>query len=154
MKPIFLFLYSFFLIYNFNLLPSLAQSDHRKTSIIYRCKGGKTFQAEFLGNKVNLQLKRGKILNLPAVITGSGAKYSDGKITLFTKGEEAFIEFKQKITHDGCSSKTPMSSQETYYNCDSQIAPFPRKESVNLAQAEKLVTERDGDLFIYRCFPR
>ena len=154
MKELFPFIYSFSLVFSLNTLPSLAQN--KKTPILYRCKEGKTFQAEFIGNTVNLQLKRGQILKLTSVVTGSGVKYTDGKVTLYTKGEDAFIESNKKTTHNGCTSSTPTSqnSLEVYYNCDSQIAPFPRKEDLSLAEAEKLLIQRDGDLFIYRCFPR
>lgn len=154
MKQLFSLIYALLFIFGSNSLPSLAQSN--KTPILYRCKEGKTFQAEFMGNSVNLQLKRGQIIKLTSVATGSGVKYTDGKVTLYTKGEDAFIEANKKTTYNGCSSTTPTSQDalEVYYNCDSQIAPFPRKEDLSLNEAEKLLTQRDGDLFIYSCFPR
>jgi len=154
MKQLFLIIYGLSFIFSVNSLPSLGQSN--QTPILYRCKGGKTFQAEFMGNTVNLQLKRGQILKLTSVATGSGVKYTDGKVTLHAKGEDAFIEANKKTTHDGCTSSIPTNQDdfEVYYNCDSQIAPFPRKEDLSLAEAEKLLIQRDGDLFIYRCFPR
>ena len=154
MKQVFSLIYALSFIFSLNSLPSLAQSN--KTPILYRCKEGKTFQAEIIGNTVNLQLKRGQILKLTSVATGSGVKYTDGKVTLYTKGEDAFIEANKKTTHNGCTSSIPKNQEslEVYYNCDSQIAPFPRKEDLSLNEAEKLLTQRDGDLFIYRCFPR
>ena len=154
MKQLFSLIYALLFILGLNSLPSLAQSN--KTPILYRCKEGKTFQAQFIGNTVNLQLKRGQILKLTSVATGSGVKYTNGKVTLYAKGEDAFIESNKKTTHNGCTSSTPTSqnSLEVYYNCDSQIAPFPRKEDLSLAEAEKLLIQMDGDLFIYRCFPR
>jgi membrane-bound inhibitor of C-type lysozyme len=154
MKALFSLIYGLLFIFTLNSLPSLAQNN--KIPILYRCKGGKTFQAEFLGNTVNLQLKRGQILKLNSVATGSGVKYTDGKVTLYTKRETAFIETNKKTTHNGCTSSIPTNQDalEVYYNCDSQIAPFPRKEDLSLGEAEKLLTQRDGDFFIYRCFPR
>ncbi|PZV27480.1 MAG: hypothetical protein DCF12_04165 [Snowella sp.] len=154
MKQFSLLIYGLSFIFSLNLLPSLAQNN--KTPVLYRCKGGKTFQAEFMGNTVNLQLKRGQILKLTSVATGSSVKYTDGKVTLYTKGEDAFIEANKKTTHNGCTSSIlkNQESREVYYNCDSQIAPFPRKEDLSLNEAEKLLTQRDGDLFIYHCFPR
>ena len=154
MKALFSLIYGLLFIFTLNSLPSLAQNN--KIPILYRCKGGKTFQAEFLGNTVNLQLKRGQILKLTSVATGSSVKYTDGKVTLYTKGEDAFIEANKKTTHNGCTSSIPTNQDAlgVYYNCDSQIAPFPRKEDLSLAEAEKLLIQRDGDLFIYRCFPR
>jgi len=154
MKQVFSLIYALSFIFSLNSLPSLAQSN--KIPILYRCKEGKTFQAEIIGNTVNLQLKRGQILKLTSVATGSGVKYTDGKVTLYTKGEDAFIEANKKTTHNGCTSSIlkNQESPEVYYNCDSQIAPFPRKEDLSLNEAEKLLTQRDGDLFIYRCFPR
>ncbi|MFM7571949.1 MAG: MliC family protein [Snowella sp.] len=154
MKQLSLLIYGLSFIFILNLLPSLAQNN--KTPVLYRCKGGKTFQAEFMGNTVNLQLKQGQILKLTSVVTGSSVKYTDGKVTLYTKGEDAFIETNKKTTHNGCTSSIPKNQDglEVYYNCDSQIAPFPRKEDLSLNEAEKLLTQRDGDLFIYHCFPR
>ncbi len=154
MKQLFSLIYALLFIFALKSLPSLAQSN--KTPVLYRCKGGKTFQAEFIGKTVNLQLKRGQILKLTSVATGSSVKYTDGKVTLYTKGEDAFIEANKKTTHNGCTSSIPTNQDAlgVYYNCDSQIAPFPRKEDLSLAEAEKLLIQRDGDLFIYRCFPR
>lgn len=154
MKQFFLLIYGLSFIFSLNLLPSLAQNN--KSPVLYRCKGGKTFQAEFMGNTVNLQLKQGQILKLTSVATGSSVKYTNGKVTLYTKGEDAFIEANKKTTHNGCTSsiRKNQDALEVYYNCDSQIAPFPRKEDLSLNEAEKLLTQRDGDLFIYHCFPR
>jgi membrane-bound inhibitor of C-type lysozyme len=154
MKQVFSLIYALSFIFSLNSLPSLAQSN--KIPILYRCKEGKTFQAEIIGNTVNLQLKRDQILKLTSVATGSGVKYTDGKVTLYTKGEDAFIESNKKTTHRGCTSRVPTNQDAlgVYYNCDSQIAPFPRKEDLSLVEAEKLLIQRDGDLFIYRCFPR
>ncbi len=154
MKEFFLLVYIFYGIFILNSLPSLAQSKNNQMPVLYRCKGGKTFQAEFGINLVNLQLKRDQIFNLTSVKSASGNRYSDGKVTLYTKGEEAFIEVNKKVTHDGCNRQNEQDLPEIYYNCDSQIAPFPRKEDVSLAQAKKLVTLIDGDFFIYHCSPR
>ncbi len=151
-KQVSVCLYLLPFIVSFFSFPSLAQD--KEAPSLYRCKNGKTFQAQFLDNAVNLQLKRESVLNLPSVKSASGAKYSNGKVTLNTKGEEAFIEINQKILYAGCSRKVAEQSREIYYTCDSQIAPFPRKENVSLTQAEKLLVQRDGDFFIYRCSPR
>jgi membrane-bound inhibitor of C-type lysozyme len=44
----------------------------------------------------------GKKLTLPQVRSASGAKYSDGRTTLWTKGEGAFVEISGKIAFNNC----------------------------------------------------
>ena len=71
--------------------------------LIYQCEGGGTFMVEFAprGESV-LVILPGKRLHLPAVPAASGAKYSDGQNTLWTKGDEAFLELDGKIRYRGC----------------------------------------------------
>ncbi len=148
MKQFFLLIYGLSFIFSLNLLPSLAQNN--KSPVLYRCKGGKTFQAEFMGNTVNLQLKQGQILKLTSVATGSSVKYTNGKVTLYTKGEDAFIEANKKTTHNGCTSsiRKNQDALEVYYNCDSQIAPFSAQRRSQLERSRKAINPKRWG-FIY-----
>ncbi len=39
------------------------------------------------------------------------------------------------------------------YNCQSQVKPFKSRQNVSLSEAERLVRQREGKLFIYHCMP-
>lgn len=39
------------------------------------------------------------------------------------------------------------------YNCQAQIAPYPKRQNVSLETAKQLQTQMDGNEFIYRCVP-
>jgi membrane-bound inhibitor of C-type lysozyme len=68
----------------------------------YSCDGGKSFVAEFTGEGpdggVKLTLK-GETLETPLFPVASGAKYSDGTTTLWTQGDEAFVEVDDEIVY-------------------------------------------------------
>ncbi len=89
--------------------PETAQADMSKGGarrLIYQWEGGHTFVVEFApqGESVYLHLPE-KSLQLPAVPAASGAKYSDGQTTFWTKGEEAFIAVNGEIRYRGCQLK-------------------------------------------------
>jgi membrane-bound inhibitor of C-type lysozyme len=69
------------------------------SGIPYQCDGGKTFVAEF-----TLTME-GETLEMPLVPAASGAKYSDGTTTLWTQGDEAFIEVGEKIVYENCQAQ-------------------------------------------------
>lgn len=89
-----------------NARPS-GQFDYKSMSatprLIYQCEDGGIFQVEFAprGESVLLILP-GKRLHLPAAPAASGAKYSDGQNTFWTKGDEAILELDGKIRYRGC----------------------------------------------------
>ena len=45
---------------------------------------------------------RRRDLQLPHMISGSGARYSDGKTTLWNKGDSVFVEVNDKIVVRDC----------------------------------------------------
>jgi membrane-bound inhibitor of C-type lysozyme len=73
---------------------------------VFQCQGGKSFTVEFVdnGNSALLHMD-GKSITLPQVPSGSGARYSDGKTTLWTKGDEALVEINGKIILKDCKIK-------------------------------------------------
>ncbi|MFM7382395.1 MAG: MliC family protein [Microcystaceae cyanobacterium] len=129
-------------------------SEIPKDPIFYYCQKGKTFQVQFKPAMALLSLKPHQVYQLKQERSGSGVRYSDGKIHLYLKGQEGFIEINRKIAYDGCKSHPPEVSREVKYTCESQIAPYLNKESMTLEQAEKLLLQRDGNYFIYRCYPQ
>lgn len=80
----------------------------------YRCNGGRTFQATFLPNSARVRLDRDRILTLRQVRSASGTRYSDGRTTLSTRGNEAFIQVGNRITYDRCTIETARSSGATF----------------------------------------
>lgn len=74
-------------------------------SFTYQCAADRSFTAEFTNEgpdgSVNLTLD-GQTITLPRVPSGSGAKYSDGQTTLWTQGDEGFIEVNGETTYDNC----------------------------------------------------
>jgi membrane-bound inhibitor of C-type lysozyme len=77
-----------------------------KPILTYQCEAGKNFKAQFLDSSVRLQIELSKTIMLPQVTAASGARYSDGKITLYTKGQEAFIDIEGKRVFNNCTTAT------------------------------------------------
>jgi putative lipoprotein len=69
---------------------------------VYACSDNYSFVARIEGEKAWLFLPK-KTLRLPHVPAASGAKYTDGQITFWSKGDEALIEDGQE-THRKCKN--------------------------------------------------
>lgn len=83
-----------------SLAKSPAGGDQVATvkQVFYVCEGGTTFTVEFSDNgDAALLTWEGEKRRLPRLISASGARYGDGQVTLWLKGDEAFIEVKGKI---------------------------------------------------------
>lgn len=80
------------------------------TNVQYACSEGKTIQATYFNNTVELQLSDGRNLLLMQGISGSGVRYTnnDESITFWNKGNTAFIEEGQEetITYNNCVQAT------------------------------------------------
>ena len=78
-------------------------------AITYTCENGKKLNVTYLISKENIRHARIKSENasydLKNVISASGAKYSDGKYTWWTKGYSGFFEIDDTITMKNCVSK-------------------------------------------------
>lgn len=74
----------------------------------YRCAGGEeigvTFQA---GGERALLERGGRSELLRRVVSASGARYSDGKTTFWSKGDTAMVESNGQIALRGCSALGP-----------------------------------------------
>lgn len=76
----------------------------------FRCAGGKSIEANFINaptGSVKLALSDGRALDLPQVISGSGARYAnaDETIVFWNKGTTAFMEEGGKTTYRDCSTR-------------------------------------------------
>jgi membrane-bound inhibitor of C-type lysozyme len=69
----------------------------------FRCPDGRTVAAQFEPQDefVSVQFG-GRDLRLPHVISGSGARYSDGKTTFWNKGSRVLMEVDDKIVVQDC----------------------------------------------------
>ena len=71
---------------------SSQQQDHSDTrTYVFECSDGYGFIARHRNGKVWLFLPE-QTVSLPQVPSGSGAKYSEGQVTYWTKGNEALLE--------------------------------------------------------------
>ncbi len=67
---------------------------------VYECSGGYNFIARVENENVWLFLPN-QTIKLPHVVSGSGAKYSEGDKLFWNKGEEALLELADE-KHKGC----------------------------------------------------
>jgi len=69
----------------------------------FRCPDGRSVMARFEPQDefVSVQFG-GRDLRLPHVISGSGARYSDGKTTFWNKGRSVLMEVDDKIVVQDC----------------------------------------------------
>jgi membrane-bound inhibitor of C-type lysozyme len=73
---------------------------------VYECDEGKLLLVEVNQRDESVMLTiSGKWYYLPKVPSASGAKYSDGNNTFWSKGESAIIELDNKITYQNCRPK-------------------------------------------------
>ena len=73
------------------------------------CQGGKSIEATFYANSVNLKLSDVWSLTVPQAMSASGARYAnkDETFVFWNKGDTAFVtEGKDgKETYSGCATK-------------------------------------------------
>ena len=70
----------------------------------FRCPDGQTVMAQFhLPEDQFVDVRfAGRDLRLPHVISGSGARYSDGKTTFWNKGDSVLMEVDDKVVVQDC----------------------------------------------------
>ena len=69
----------------------------------FRCPDGQVVMAQFQPEDqfVNVRFA-GRELRLPHVISGSGARYSDGKTTFWNRGKSVLMQVDDKIVVQDC----------------------------------------------------
>lgn len=71
--------------------------------VVFRCPGGKEIRALFpRGGTSAVLSEQGEDYPLPRVPSGSGARYSDGRWDLWTKGDEATLSRDDAVVRGGC----------------------------------------------------
>lgn len=68
---------------------------------LFTCQNGLQFQVVFLSNQAELYLESQPVY-LSSVPAASGARYSDGRIILYTQGNQAAIDMDGFRTYDNC----------------------------------------------------
>ena len=83
---------------------SPANVETEQKWLSFRCPEGQTVMAQFQPQDqfVNVRFA-GRELHLPHVISGSGARYSDGKTTFWNKGRSVLMEVDDKIVLQDCT---------------------------------------------------
>jgi membrane-bound inhibitor of C-type lysozyme len=76
--------------------PAIAQQTNPTPKIIttaaYQCDDAKGFSAKYFDNQTVQATFGSKVMVLPQVVSASGAQYSNGSVTILTKGDEATVE--------------------------------------------------------------
>jgi membrane-bound inhibitor of C-type lysozyme len=70
---------------------------------VYKCSEGVVVRVVYSETDETATVRfAGKTYRLKLVPSGSGAKYSDGKVVFWNKGDEALILINGEVVHDGC----------------------------------------------------
>jgi membrane-bound inhibitor of C-type lysozyme len=83
---------------------STTETETERKWLSFRCPDGQTVMAQFQlpeDQFVNVRFAA-RELRLPHVISGSGARYSDGKTTFWNKGRSVLVEVDNKIVVQDC----------------------------------------------------
>lgn len=80
-------------------LPATAEQQQVQR---YQCSNGKTFEAQYSPEIAQIKLGENQTLTLKEIPSASGVRYTDNNTTLFTKGNEAFIQVENQVVFAGC----------------------------------------------------
>jgi membrane-bound inhibitor of C-type lysozyme len=83
-------------------LPAFSQSPKVINSIAYQCADQKGFSALVFEDKSMEATFGSKVLVLKQAEAASGARYTDGSVTVYTKGDESFVEVGSKKVFVDC----------------------------------------------------
>ncbi len=61
------------------------------TTAVYQCDDAKGFSAKYFDNETVQATFGSKVIVLPQMQSASGAEYSNGSVTISTKGDEAMV---------------------------------------------------------------
>jgi membrane-bound inhibitor of C-type lysozyme len=72
------------------------------TQAVYKCDDGKSFSAVYRDDSTAETTFGSKVLTLNQIESGSGARYSNGSVTLYIKGDTAFVEVGNNKLFTNC----------------------------------------------------
>jgi membrane-bound inhibitor of C-type lysozyme len=78
----------------------------------YYCQEG-VLHAVYGTSSVELTLKDGKVVTLSQTISASGIRYEKGTMAFISKGDDAFVMEKDKITYTNCVAGNQATTQDT-----------------------------------------
>ncbi|MBM3544814.1 MAG: lysozyme inhibitor [Alphaproteobacteria bacterium] len=88
------------------MLAGSASAETAVATAVFKCDGGKSIDATFYGDSVDLKLSDGRSMKVPQAMSASGARYAnkDETFVFWNKGDTAFVtEGKDaKETYTGC----------------------------------------------------
>ena len=81
-----------------------------RETVLYRCAGDVEMGVTYAGRATGMEgtaelIWDGKTFPLKQDVSGSGVRYTDGTLTLATKGDEAFVEKAGEIVLKDCNAK-------------------------------------------------
>jgi membrane-bound inhibitor of C-type lysozyme len=90
-------------------MPGVVLAEDPVGAAVFECKDGKSIDAKFYADRVDLTLSDGRSLSLPQTMSGSGIRYanSDETFVFWSKGDTAFITegSDEKETFSDCVAK-------------------------------------------------
>jgi membrane-bound inhibitor of C-type lysozyme len=87
---------------------ALTLAQNPAATITYQCAANQTLAVTVIpaspgkGEEVQLTLPDKSALTLPRVVSASGAKYSNGTFTFWSKGNTAFVEQGETVVLKDC----------------------------------------------------
>jgi len=82
--------------------PTSAQDPKVINTVTYRCDEGKGFIAEYRDNETVRATFGSKVIELPQEEAASGTRYGNGSVTLYSKGDTAFVEVGDNRLFNNC----------------------------------------------------
>ena len=81
-----------------------------RETVLYRCAGDVEMGVIYSGRATGMEgtaelIWDAKSFPLKQDVSGSGARYTDGTLTLVTKGDEAFVEKAGEVVLKDCNAK-------------------------------------------------
>jgi membrane-bound inhibitor of C-type lysozyme len=81
-----------------------------RETVVYRCSGDVEMAVIYSGQATGLRGKaelvwEGHSFSLTQQLSGSGTRYGDGTLTLFSKGDDAFVEKAGEMVLKDCLAK-------------------------------------------------
>lgn len=91
------------------LLSIDARAEDPVSRAVFECKDGKSIDAAFYADKVDLTLSDGRSMSLPQTMSASGIRYAnaDETFVFWSKGDTAFVTegADEKETFSDCVTK-------------------------------------------------
>lgn len=82
------------------LLGATPASAQDQAGLIYRCDDGTSVTASFINSTNEVLITTGgRTFRLPQAISGSGARYTDGSVLFWIKGDDAQLEAAGRSTN-------------------------------------------------------